>query len=273
MTTSEALFAIPEPIRKVFARFPLHTHPPICNPYTKKINRPTLWISPPHTFSQNKLSNDVECLKWQAYLALRGLRDFDVRTDITPEAGVDGRLPSLQLPNGQLLGAQKIPTWADSLQQSQPDELEGYKDAQTRDESRAWFSLLEGDVHAELEMSNSKDLSFMSLLYSTPRRAVETIVHPTPAPLSGITSPFPPSGVQVPTSSVHLKYCEAIQSLSERLGGDEWFLGSGSPTALDALLFAYIYSALQSAAHVHREVERYENLIKWETRVRALVVI
>jgi metaxin len=28
--------------------------------------------------------------------------------------------------------------------------LEGYKDEETRDESRAWVSLLEGDVHTAL---------------------------------------------------------------------------------------------------------------------------
>jgi metaxin len=31
-----------------------------------------------------------------------------------------------------------------------PGVLEGYKDEEARDESRAWVSLLEGDVHAAL---------------------------------------------------------------------------------------------------------------------------
>ncbi len=128
---------------------------------------PTLWIAPP---SDNLLSSDVECLKWQAYLALRGLKDVRLRWDIAPEGCIDGALPNLHTPvadsllkserlsrsdgaeDGELLAAHSIPMWVDAKLgvDSAEDPLEGYADAEARIESRAWVALLEGVVHAAL---------------------------------------------------------------------------------------------------------------------------
>ncbi|KAI0816001.1 hypothetical protein BC628DRAFT_1424377, partial [Trametes gibbosa] len=64
----------------------------------------------------------------------------------------------------------------------------------------------------------------------------------------------------------------AIASLSERLGTDKWFLGSSSPTALDALVFAYLHSILHSKEHTLRfEVTRRVNLVAWERRIQSQV--
>jgi metaxin len=77
--------------------------------------------------------------------------------------------------------------------------------------------------------------------------------------------------------------------LSQRLGTDEWFLGSGyvtfsskedadrddsgfsGPTPLDALAFAYLHSILHSSDNIRIEVSRRANLLAWEQRVRKLV--
>ncbi len=140
----------PEPLQKFFALFPLHTYPAVDNPYSKKISKATLWILPPLQPQTSDLSSDVECLKWQAYLALRGIRDVDLRWDISPEAGLGGHLPTLHLPTGKLLSTEQIPMWADNLQHSKIDPLEGFTDEETKNESRAWITLMEGVVHAEL---------------------------------------------------------------------------------------------------------------------------
>lgn len=144
--------SVPAPVAKFFAKFPLYSYPAPENFYATPCICPTLWIEPPST-TETQLSGDVECLKWQAYLALRGIKNVDLRWDISAEAGVDGHLPTLHLPAGKLLGAAQIPTWADEIQQSNIDPLEGYKDEASRDESRAWVSLLEGVVHSELVRS------------------------------------------------------------------------------------------------------------------------
>ena len=118
------------------------------------------------------LSADVECLKWQAYIALRGLSSIRVRFDVTSDGALENRLPNLHVPlsesvlpkdeshhknlkeeqDGELLAAQMIPTWVDAKLgvSSVQDENEGYIDKSARDESRAWVSLLEDVVHAAL---------------------------------------------------------------------------------------------------------------------------
>jgi metaxin len=179
-TTSPHWPKLPEPLRALFSHFPLYKYPPILPATaTAPLTAPVLWILPPvsqdadagkaHT-RENLLSSDVECLKWQAYLAFRGLNDIGVRWDVHPAGAIDGRLPNLHLPaspaevgaadkpknasNGQLLASHAIPEWMET-KVGALDELEGYLDASTRDESRAWVTLLEGHVHAALVSSSA----------------------------------------------------------------------------------------------------------------------
>lgn len=52
------------------------------------------------------------------------------------------------------------------------------------------------------------------------------MLNPPPAPLTGISSLLPSYGSHIDRAAVELQYCEAIASLSDRLGTDKWFLGS-----------------------------------------------
>lgn len=158
-----SIFTIPAPLKAFYSHFPLKTWEPIypANASANAITRPTLWILPPRApyadTEQLPLSSDVECLKWQAFLALRGLTNIAVRSDVSPDGGIDGRLPNLHVPReaspddggGELLAAHMIPGWVDKSI-GDADPLEGYKDEATKDESHAWVSLLEGKVHAAL---------------------------------------------------------------------------------------------------------------------------
>jgi metaxin len=153
-TAQHSLFSVPQPLAKLFSYFPIKTYPP-SKPAKVPIVGPLLWILPPPPSvqgSESVLSADIECLKWQAHIALRGLLDLSVRWDISQEGALGGRLPNLQVPNhvdGEPLGAQSIPAWIDE-KVGPLDDLEGYKDGESRDESHAWIALLEGDVHAAL---------------------------------------------------------------------------------------------------------------------------
>jgi len=187
---------------------------------------------------------------------------------------VGGHLPNLHLANGTLLPAQLIPTWADETLVELERPLEGYKDQAALDESRAWVSLLEGDVHAALLIAQPSPSYFMSLVTfpQAPFRPLEAIVLPPPPPLSGLTSLIRPYGTRVDPKHIETKYREAISAIADRLGTDKWFLGSTDPTPLDALIFAYLHSVLHTANHIVRiEVTRRVNLVAWELRVRGLV--
>jgi metaxin len=155
---------MPSFVRTLYSHFPLRYNPAVPPPFTTPLSTtPVLWITPPAPSTSTVLSTDVECLKWQAYIALRGLNDVKVRWDIDPAGGVDGRLPNVWLPppekqegssspQGEVLSARMIPGWADEIQgeHAWSSDLEGYIDEKAKDESRAWVSVLEGAVHAAL---------------------------------------------------------------------------------------------------------------------------
>ncbi|KAI0780434.1 hypothetical protein BD413DRAFT_497081 [Trametes elegans] len=283
--------SLPAPLRQFFSLFPLYTHPEVESPdKARPVTSPTLWIHIPWSPDADVLSSDVECLKWQAYLALRGLSDVAIRWDVSADGALDNRLPNLHVPlktvpgasqevktqddgEGDLLPAHLIPEWVDG-QVGALDQLEGYADEAARDESRAWVSLLEGNVHAALVLNQPSSTTFLSLIspYQHKPRPLEAVVTHPPAPLFGISSLLPSYGTHVDVAAIEQQYKEAIASLSERLGTDKWFLGSASPTALDALVFAYLHSILHSKEHSLRfEVTRRVNLVAWERRVQSQV--
>ncbi|KZT26570.1 hypothetical protein NEOLEDRAFT_1241025 [Neolentinus lepideus HHB14362 ss-1] len=280
-TTTSSFLILPAPLRAFLATFPLHTYPPIsARPAHARPTQPTIWIHPPLS---DLLSADVECLKWQAYIALRGVTGVRVRGDVKAEGGVGGRLPSLWVPvplglegkeggegEGELLPAHLIPAWVDRekrMEGKEGGELEGYRDAEARDESRAWVALLEGTVHSAL-------ITFHPTSTTARISSIAATLTPPPAPLTGLASLFPPYGAHVPVAELELKYAEAVGALSERLGGDKWFLGSESPTPLDALAFAYLHTILHTpapAGQLRTQVTRRVNLVAWERRVSGAV--
>lgn len=164
---------MPGIFHQLVSEFPLHTYPPITPPSTK-ITSPTIWIHSPLNTHEHLLSTDVECLKWQAYLALRGLKNIAVRWDISPEGAIDARLPNLHVPlsdsktgQGKLLPPHLIPGWVDAHLQEQEQSFEGYRDQTSCDESRAWVALLEGHVHAALVLVSSLALGkYLLMCYS-----------------------------------------------------------------------------------------------------------
>ncbi len=184
---------VPQPLAKLFSFFPLRTYPP-SKPAKVPIVNPLLWIHPPPPAAAGKesvLSTDVECLKWQAHIALRGLRNISVRWDISQDGAINGRLPNLQTPSertrdpdGELLAAQNIPSWIDK-KVGALDDLEGYKDIDSRDESHAWIALLEGDVHAALvshfNRSLPSQLSFVYTIGDGSALAILLLPHSPPA--------------------------------------------------------------------------------------------
>lgn len=160
-----SLFPVPTVLLKVFALFPLYSYPSIEPTSKQPLKEPTLWIAPPRTDSESGvLSSDVDCLKWQAFLALKGLVGIAVRWDVVGEGAIDKKLPNLHVPldgkvpepeDGSLLAASMIPSWAadrlaTSTDEKELDALDGYKDQAAKDESLAWTTMLETRVRAAL---------------------------------------------------------------------------------------------------------------------------
>ncbi|KAF7440605.1 hypothetical protein PC9H_000951 [Pleurotus ostreatus] len=284
-----SLFPVPPPLLKVFALFPLYSYPSIEPPSKKPLTEPTLWIAPPRADSESGVfSSDVDCLKWQAYLALKGLVGIAVEWVVSSEGAIDKKLPNLHVPldgkipepeDGSLLAASMIPSWvADRLtsnDEKQVDALDGYINQAAKDESLAWTTMLETRVRAALlvaKPSPSYLQSLLSLTYSDhDTDPLASITTPPLPPLTGYSSLVHPMGSRVNTVAVESEYREAISALAERLGTDKWFLGSENATVLDALLFAYIHTILHSKDSIRVEVTRRVNLVAWEWRVRGVV--
>lgn len=142
---------VPAVVRKFYSYFPLYTYDE--GPIKSAPTHATLWVAPPLS-SSSRLSGDIECLKWQTYLALRNIPSVRLRYDIQPDGGAGGVLPSLHLPDGDLLSPARIPGWADKVLNAPLDALEGYLSEKLRDESRAWVALFEGVIHSALVCLN-----------------------------------------------------------------------------------------------------------------------
>ncbi|KAE9394124.1 hypothetical protein BT96DRAFT_886820 [Gymnopus androsaceus JB14] len=218
---------VPGPLKSLFSYFPLYSHPPLNAKGNSVLDGPTIWVHPSNEHSSDAvLSSDVECLKWQAYLALRGLSKIRVRFDVDAQGAIEGRLPNFHVPfdasasyswtaykkvsstgaiddSTELLSAPHIVEWVDvKLAHSALDDAwEGYRDEAAKDESRAWVALLEGNVHAALILSQPPPKSFLDSLLAppyTPSTSLESILVPPPPPDTGFLSLLPLFSISLP---------------------------------------------------------------------------
>ncbi|TFK30115.1 hypothetical protein FA15DRAFT_690761 [Coprinopsis marcescibilis] len=264
------MLTAPKPIAAFFSLFPLKSHPPIDAPGAKPESsptRPTLWISPPPASSSlsastspvtptsdtsfsSLLSADVECLKWQAYIALRGLTSVKVRWDIRAEGALDARLPNLHLlkPDGDKLNADLnpapaasdkdknptenainsklylynahiIPSWVDLTLgvDSASDTLEGYVDVAARDESRAWVSLLEGIVHAALILHTQKQPSVLSNIFNFSATTTAALAGGNPSSVPTPGQPHPLQTIMSPPPAPLTGYTSIFPAFGTRV--------------------------------------------------------
>jgi metaxin len=224
-------------------------------------SNPILFIQRPLNPEHSLLSSDVECVKWQAYLALRGIPGgIKIHWELASEGALDGRLPNLYLPppnrllrkekegqlgtariKGELLESRRIPSWVDgetskfSKREDEDRNLEGYQDEEARDESKAWVTLLEGDIRAALRAFEEIP-SIIKRITSFPRPEVSErpLLSVT---FTGLSSMIPPWGSQVAKEPIFERYKEGIAALSVRLGNDKWFLGSRYELRSELIIF------------------------------------
>ena len=99
---------IPPLVATLFAHFPLVTYPSSTLLTTPAPSSPTLWLLGPPPSSSESL--DPTCREAQAFARFRDVK-FEVRWLASAAGAVDGVLPSLHLPNGELLAATEVGTW------------------------------------------------------------------------------------------------------------------------------------------------------------------
>jgi len=159
-----------------------------------------------------------------------------------------------------LLAGHEIARWADPAAEHARDD----------DEGQAWRALLDGPVRAALALYAQKQALRERLLSPHGPEMLRNTFAPPPPPATGYTSPLPMVGMKVDHAAVHRRLADAISALSERLGKDQWFLGSNSPTELDALLFAYLHRILQTP-QLRDHLSRTHNLARWPRHILDVV--
>jgi metaxin len=80
-------------------------------------------------------------------------------------------------------------------------------------------------------------------------------------------------GAVLVKEDIYADAAAAWEALSQALADNEWFLGAKEPGVLDAAVFAYSHLLLklewdQAEDGVRRSLERWENLVQHERRVR-----
>lgn len=296
---------IPPLVATVFAHFPLVTYPSPDLLSTSAPSAPTLWLlGPPPSPTSSSESLDPTCREAQAFARFNDVK-VEVRWLSTPAGAVEGILPSLHLPSGDLLSSSEVEAWlanpSTSLSPPPPELSEPEKDPT----HQAYSALLSTTLLPAV-------LSSLYLSPSPPPPVVPTLSRPF---LSAYAAYFASLGARrdriaevkrlrggkggvlsvLDLEEVEREGVETVRALEVKLqaagGAEGWFGGSPcvlslrdrargggadevlvrrKPTALDARLYALLSIVMLlpygPQAPLRQELERSPTLTAWVKR-------
>ncbi|CAD6575366.1 MAG: hypothetical protein ASARMPRED_007202 [Alectoria sarmentosa] len=290
--TSRQWFTTPQPIRRLFDKFPLRTYPVNELPQRSPQNRDrhTLWIFTTNAGAQlGAPSFNPGCLKWQAYMIFKGI-DF-VTISSNNHASPTGALPFLiPASSSKLLGEAALPVPSNRIERWIREKGKS---------QHAGTSTLTKQKSAISESLDMRYEAYMSLLNYRVRNAYLYSLYLSPPNFSSIVLPLyiNPSTSntlirlalsqqlrsaaetellkQSPIIDVEAIYrdCDkALEALSELLGDDEFFFGKGTPELFDASVFAYTHVLLDEDldwqhTRLRDGLEQYSNLVEHQKRI------
>ncbi|KAL1297228.1 hypothetical protein AAFC00_004792 [Neodothiora populina] len=243
---------VPEPVKKVFSKFPLVTYGENSLPITSPRRRDEhcLWIwTTPEGAEEGALSFNPTCLKWQVYLKFRNVSYRTLASN--NHASPSGSLPFLTAAEvftrtdklrASPIPSSKIRNWA-LEQNSQKDDHDLPLRAETYmaliDDRirRAWLYMLYLDktnfaavaCRLYVQPSSSNLLVNSAIAYQLRKAAQDELSKTNPC---------------VDAEELMIAATEAFEALSTLLGEDEWFFAQTEPGLFDASLFAYTYLLL-----------------------------
>ncbi|ETN43907.1 uncharacterized protein HMPREF1541_11038 [Cyphellophora europaea CBS 101466] len=269
-------FALPEPLRRVFARFPIVSYSANVLPQNAPQHRSQ------HVFFSfqrpggpaDAPSCNPTCLKWQTLLKFQG-----VSHKIQPSnnhASPSGALPFILPANtanqrpGTPVSASKIPRWIVSQggreETLQPKE-EAYNALVDHDIRNAWlyfiyldqpnFKAVAAPLYCESASSNVLvQLAMASQLQSAARDELLK------------------SYILIDADELYDRAAKAFSALSTLLGGDDNFFGASQPGLFDASVFAYTHLLLDDSMNWQTStmidlLKIHPNLVSHQQRLRA----
>lgn len=254
----------PEPVKRLFNKFPLVTYPSNDLPRRKPIDRKgnTLYVfARLDAQMEDAPSFNPMCLKWQTYLKLMGVNFVTAASN--NHSSPSGSLPYL-VPGSSSCSLEVVPPVSSA-------ELQDWtsKDSNTsRPEPRdmrydAYMSLLDHRIrNAWLHTLYLTPYNFGAVaipLYITPETSsylaqISLAKTLRSAALEEIIKDSHSSIVDVDT--LYRESTNAFSALSKLLGDNDWFFGENVPGMLDASVFAYTYLLCDEAMGWKEEDER-----------------
>jgi metaxin len=272
-TSWRSWFALPEPLRRVFAQFPLLS----CN--SNPLPQAAPRIRNQHVFYSFQRPQDgahapscnPTCLKWQALLRFHNI-DHHVQSS-NNHASPSGALPFL-LPASSALrpatpvSATKIPRWVTG---------HGGREEKIHSHEEAYSALLDHDIRNAwlyflyLDPSNFKTVA--SPLYCSSASSNFLVQQAIGSQLrSAARDELLKSYSLIDGSDLYEHAAHAFRSLSVFLGDDNHFFGSSSPGLFDASVFAYTHLLLDESMNWTNTVlidllREHENLVEHRERL------
>ena len=272
-------FSLPTPIRQIFNAFPLISYSENQLPQHTSRSRDdnALHI---FTLNQEELSPNPACLKWQAYLLVKGIpfRKISSNNHASPSGALPFVLPaekSKNVPQPQAIPSSKIQRWAES--QGTKDEqldirLEAYMSLIDQNIRNAWLYFLylqkeNFDGVAKrlyVETASSNTLVQATLAYQLQAAAKEQLLR---------------TKQHIDEEEIYDAANAAFKALATLLAEQSFFSKSESPNLFDVTLFSYTHLLL-SLTKKEREVSpvwadealvdvllRHETLVQHRDRV------
>lgn len=303
--TSRQWFTTPQPIRRLFDKFPLRIYPVNELPQRSPRNRDrhALWLFTTNQGAQlGAPSFNPGCLKWQAYMIFKGI-DF-VTISSNNHASPSGALPFL-LPSSssKSLGEAALPVPSNRIERwiSEKDARKktGDRPSDGRKPQRAETIALGKQRSASSESLDLRYEAYLSLLNYRIRNAYLHSLYLSPPNFASIVLPLyiNPSTSNtlarlalshqlraaaetellkhspiIDVEAVYRDCYKAFEALSELLGEDECFFGEETPGLFDASVFAYTHVFLNQEldwkdTRLRKGLEQYANLVEHQKRI------
>ncbi|GAA5909446.1 uncharacterized protein JCM6883_003947 [Sporobolomyces salmoneus] len=282
-------WTVPSPLAPLYAYFPLLI---VSNDdsTTPAPSKPTLWVlGPPPTGHQESL--DPVCRQAQAFARFSGM-DCQPRYLSDGLGAPGGTLPSLHLPQGDLIETERVVEWIEKNSRSSDGGATTKQSQEEKEDSterpidpvvQAYTSLVETTLLPAV----------VAALYLLPSSAAPSVTPTTSLPwLSNLAAKWLGIGQKqekisqvkklrggkvgkntvLDLEEVEREAVEALEALEEKFEGqkkdERWFLGANSPTQLDASVYSLlsiisVLPAKGDSGILRTTLERCPNLSRW----------
>ncbi|KAL4879405.1 hypothetical protein BJY04DRAFT_95530 [Aspergillus karnatakaensis] len=268
-------FAVPAPVKRVFDRFPLFTHPANELPHsawsTRRENQLFVFTDAAGA-RRGRPSFNPQCLKWQAYLKFVGI-DFEIvpsNNHASPSGVLPFLLPALPVGNRTPIPSNKLQKWA-------IEEVHCEEEQQLNVRFEVYSSLLDNRIrnawlyHLYLNPENFQAVA--RRLYVDPSTTNSLVRSALAAQLQqAARDELLKSSTYIDVGVLEAEAAEAFEALSTLLGDKTHFFDRPNPGLFDASVFAYTHLILDQSIgwkynRLQKLLSQHENLIQHRERL------